>query len=90
VLGVGLLTMKRWARKGSMMYARIKIILGIISIAIAVVSLIKIWPSMSRSTSIAVVLMVCKNLLLNLVYPAILLIFMKTAKIKRAFAVIGG
>jgi hypothetical protein len=87
VLGIGLLTMKRWSRRGSCMYARIQIILIVITLGSFFISLIIGWTNLPKSgwgffninNGLA---------LIGWIYIVLLLIFMQSAKVKQAFAAI--
>ena len=87
VLGFGLLKMKSWARRGSVMFARIMIVFIVItlgSMIIAILMELSRWRNVlnfSVNNCIAVI---------NWIYYILLLIFMQTEKVKRAFAAIGG
>ena len=90
VLGVGLLRMTKWARRGSVLYAWVRIGLCTVTrgyTAFVVLSGLANPPKDGRwhfwMTYAGITL-------LGLIYPILLLIFMKTAKVKRAFAAIGG
>jgi len=89
VLGIGLLTMKRWARRGSVLYGWIQVVIIVITLgAIFISSIIDLhnaprilWASINLNNALAVI---------RWVYMVLLLIFMKTEKVKRAFGAIGG
>jgi hypothetical protein len=89
VLGIGLLKMKRWARRGSVLYGWIQIVLIVITLGGAVVSLVIDWKDAPRiilgsitiDNGLAVI---------HWIYMVLLLVFMKTAKVKQAFAAIEG
>ena len=87
VLGIGLLTMKRWARRGSCMYARIQIVLMVLGISYIAMS-IK-WSSVPEEMWGRYIFTIL-TMLANLTYPILLLIFMQSAKVKQAFSAIGG
>ena len=89
ILGIGLLKMKKWSRRGSVLYAWIKIGLFALTLIYTAVILLSglinppqgrwsFWMSYVRMAPIV------------LIYPLLLLIFMKTAKVKEAFRAIGG
>jgi membrane-associated HD superfamily phosphohydrolase len=90
VLGVGLLTMKRWSRRGSIMYARIQIVLIAVIIATLVISLSIGWTTLPKDGLGAFIISMCKGLLGKLIYPVLLLIFMQARRIRQAFFAIGG
>jgi hypothetical protein len=87
VLGIGLLRMKRWSRRGSVMYARIQIVLMVIALGSLFISLAIRWASLPKdgwgffniNNGLA---------LIGWIYIVLLLIFMQTAKVKQAFAAI--
>jgi uncharacterized membrane protein len=86
-LGAGLLTMKRWARRGSVMFARIMIVFIVITLGSMIIAILMEWSrwhnvlNFSINNCIAVI---------NWIYYVLLLIFMQTQKVKNAFAVLGG
>ncbi|MBN2018959.1 MAG: hypothetical protein JW749_01900 [Sedimentisphaerales bacterium] len=90
LLGIGLLTMKRWARRGSIMYARIKIVFAVISTGLFIFSLFRVWSSIPNDRVGPVIFSICKSFIRNFVYPVLLLIFMLSPKVKQAFAAVGG
>jgi hypothetical protein len=81
ILGIGLLTMKRWARRGSIIFAWINIGWFIFAWSWNVVLVGCILMPEKRTFMIT---SMCK-VLISLIYPVLLLIFMQTAKVKRAF-----
>jgi hypothetical protein len=87
VLGIGLLTMKRWSRRGSVMFARIMIVFIVITLGSMIIAILMEWSrwhnvlNFSINNCIAVI---------NWIYYVLLLIFMKTEKVKQAFSAIGG
>jgi hypothetical protein len=89
VLGIGLLTMKRWARRGSVLYAWINI--GLFVIACIAWSC-HIFMVLSGRVKLPEGMLIAsiRGGLIALIYPVLLLIFMKTKKVKRAFSAIGG
>ena len=89
VLGIGLLTMKKWARRGSLMYARIVIILMIITLGGIIIPSITRWENPSRILMGTITL---NNAIAVIwwIYMILLLIFMKSPKVKDAFAAVGG
>jgi hypothetical protein len=88
VLGVGLLKMKKWARRGSVMYARIQIVFIAIMFAGIIISLFRdsenapglLLRSMTYANALSVI---------QIIYVICLLIFMRSEKVRRAFAPIG-
>ena len=86
VLGTGLLKMKRWSRRGSIMYARIQIVFMIITLGAIFISSIIDWQNFPRVIRASV--NIDNGLaLIQWIYMILLLIFMKTAKVKEAFEV---
>jgi hypothetical protein len=81
ILGIGLLKMKSWARRGSCMYARIRIIVTVIITGLAVTSLIANRSSLPMGELVFMLL----GLIETFIHPLLLLIFMQTEKVKRAF-----
>jgi hypothetical protein len=88
-LGIGLLKFKGWARRGSVIYSIIAIVWGIASAGLSVVALSLGWMSAPQGQMPAMVGGMCGGMI-GLIYPVLLLIFMQTQKVKRAFAAIGG
>jgi hypothetical protein len=89
ILGIGLLRMTKWARRGSVAYAWVSIglyVLNLGSTIVMVLSGLMKLPIGSRSFWIVYI----HAALIGLIYPLLLLIFMKTEKVKRAFGAIGG
>jgi hypothetical protein len=82
VLGIGLLTMKRWARRGSCMCAWAHILLTAVLMGIFVLSL----TLYHTGTSYHDFFMTCTAHLDRLIYPVMLLIFMQTEDVKKTFA----
>jgi hypothetical protein len=89
IVAIGLLKMKKWARREAIIYAWVQIGLfvtaGIYTSLVVLLNLVN-PPSHRWLFGIANMRMV----LFALIYPVLLLIFMKTEKVKRAFAAIGG
>lgn len=89
VLGWGLLKMKRWARRGSVIYAWIMIIFMVITLGGIFISTITDMENAPRilrgSVNISNALGV-----IRWIYMILLLIFMQTSKVKQAFAAVGG
>ncbi len=76
VLGVGLLTMKRGARRGSIAWARIKIVLTVISICLLILSLSRTWSSMPKDKLDNFIFLIVSSMIQSLIYPVLLLVFM--------------
>ena len=87
VLGIDLLKMKRWARRGSVLFAWINVVFIVITLVSIVVSMIINWnlEVIRASMNIGNALV-----LIQWIYMVLLLIFMKTKKVKQAFAFVGG
>ena len=91
ILGIGLLKMNSWARRGSCMYARLRIIVTVITMGLSVASLICYnRSSLPMDKFIPLILVMLLGLIETFIYPLLLLIFMQTEKVKRAFTAIGG
>jgi len=90
VLGIGLLGMKKWSRRGSIMYARIQIVLIAITIGMLVISLSIGWSSLPKDRLGVFLFQIVTGLIGKLAYPVLLLIFMQTARVKQAFSAEGG
>jgi hypothetical protein len=88
VLGTGLLTMKRWARRGCCMYALAQILLIVIMLVISTFALAFHRTSAATTQTLHDFFIICEFQLDNLIYPVLLLIFMQTADVKKAFAAI--
>jgi hypothetical protein len=84
ILGYGLLGMKRWARRGSVLYGWIQVVLIGISVGAIIVSTITGWPESLNNLRASITI---NNglVMLQWLYMILLLVFMKTAKVKRAF-----
>jgi hypothetical protein len=87
VLGIGLLTMKRWSRRGSIIYAWIMIVFMVITLGAIVTKSITDWENAPRILLASITL---DNALgvIQWLYMVLLLIFMRTEKVKRAFSAI--
>jgi hypothetical protein len=86
VLGIGLLTMKRWARRGSVLYGWIQVVLIVIGLGATVITLSRMTlPEGFWKTFLTIGDAI---MLVHWIYMVLLLIFMKTAKVKRAFAAV--
>lgn len=83
-LGIGLLKFKSWARRGSVIYAWIAIIWGIAGVGINMAALSQGWMSSPEGQLPAMVGGMCGSFV-GLIYPVLLLVFMMTDKVKRAF-----
>jgi hypothetical protein len=88
ILGIGLLKMKRWARRGSVIYAWIQIVFIVITLGSLFVSLLIGWTSLPKDGWAFFNVNNCIALI-SWIYMVLLLIFMKATKVKRAFAAAG-
>ncbi len=85
ILGYGLLGMKRWARRGSVLYGWISVILIVITLGAVFVSSIMDLEKAPRILKASIT--IDNGLaMLHWIYMILLLIFMKTAKVREAFA----
>jgi hypothetical protein len=89
-LGIGLLMMKRWARRGSVVYSIANIIWAFVVVGINIVALSLGWVTMPESQMAGFIGGTCGGLCGGMIYPVLLLIFMQTTKVKQAFSAIGG
>jgi len=89
VLGIGLLLMKRWARRGSVLYGWIQVVLIAITLGAALISMITSGAHAYRifvgSIHIGNVLAMIQS-----AYMVLLLVYMRSAKMKEAFSAVGG
>jgi hypothetical protein len=88
-LGIGLLKFKRWARRGSVVYAVIAITWSIAGFALNMVALKMGWIIIPEGGLPGYIGGMCGGMV-SVIYPILLLIFMSSARVKNAFAVIGG
>jgi hypothetical protein len=89
-LGIGLLTMKRWARRGSVIYASAIIVWVFLGVGINIAAIFLGWITIPEQQMAGYIGGTCGGLCGGLIYPVLLLIFMLTPKVKDAFAAIGG
>jgi hypothetical protein len=85
VLGIGLVTMRRWARSGSVIYACVTILWSIIVVGMNIAALSLKWVIMPEAEMAGFVGGTVGGMCGGLIYPVLLLIFMQTEKVKRAF-----
>lgn len=85
VLGIGLLRLKNWARRGSILYACLVILVSVIATGVEVLAIFLHWTTIPQSGQRAYILGMCIGFIGPLIYPVLLLIFMQTAKIRQAF-----
>jgi hypothetical protein len=84
-LGIGLVTMKRWARRGSCIYAWIAIVWGIAGLILNILAVSLGWMVSPQGQLPGLLGGMCCGGISGLIYPVLLLIFMQTAKVKQAF-----
>jgi vacuolar-type H+-ATPase subunit I/STV1 len=88
-LGIGLLKRRKWARNGTIIFACSEIVFIVSVFGVRFLALYLGWIKLPQGILPDVKFGVCVGLIW-LIYPMLLLIFMKTEKVKRAFAAIGG
>lgn len=86
VLGIGLLRMKKWARRGSIIYAWVSIGLHTVTRGYPAVIILLGLANPPKDGRLHFWMTYAGMTLLSLIYPVLLLIFMKTEKVKRAFS----
>jgi hypothetical protein len=84
-LGIGLLRMRGWARRGSVLYGWLGVLLSIAEAAVNVLALALNWIAVSEGGVVEYIVGMCISLVGGLIYPILLLIFMQTAGVKQAF-----
>jgi hypothetical protein len=84
-LGIGLLGMRGWARRGSVLYGWLGIILSVTETAVNFLALILNWITVPAGGVSGYIVGICISLVGGLIYPVLLLIFMQTARVKQAF-----
>ncbi len=89
VVSIGLIGYKRWARKGAVVYGIAYISWFVIAWCINGLMMLLGWIEMQKIEWPVFIFGIVLGLL-GMIYPVLLLIFMKSKKIKEAFAVIGG
>ena len=88
-LGIGLLKVKSWARRGCIIYGWFAIFWGIIASIINVIAYSQGWITAPQGQLSGVVGGFCGGFA-GLIYPVLLLIFMQTPRVKQYFAPYGG
>jgi hypothetical protein len=88
-LGVGLLGMRGWARRGSVLYGWLGILLSIIETAVNILALVLNWVTVPEGGQAEYIVGLCIGLAGGLIYPVLLLIFMQTVRVKQAFYALG-
>jgi hypothetical protein len=83
-LGIGLLKMKSWGRRGSVIYSIIVIVWGIIGIILNILALHFGWMNVPEGGLPGYIGGMCGGAV-GMIYPVLLLIFMQTSKVKGAF-----
>jgi hypothetical protein len=83
-LGIGLVKMKGWGRRGSVIYSIIVIVWGIVGVALNILALHFGWMTVPEGGLPGYIGGMCGGVV-GMVYPVLLLIFMSTSKVKRAF-----
>jgi hypothetical protein len=86
VMGIGLLRMTKWARRWAIIYAWVQITLFVIAWGYNIIIVGCIFMPQQMAFLITSML----KIIYVMIYPVVLLIFMKTEKVKKAFAAIGG
>ena len=89
-LGIGFLKLRKWARNGSVIYECLVILFFIADTGINLLALSFGWIEVPQEEMDDFVIDICLSIGGGLIYPVLLLCFMKTKKVKRAFAAIGG
>jgi hypothetical protein len=89
VLGIGLVTMKSWARSGSVIYACVAIAWTVVGAAMSILALSLGWISPPQGQMAGFIGGMCGGLIGGLVYPLLLLIFMQMENVKQAFKAAG-
>jgi hypothetical protein len=85
VLGIGLVTMKKWARGGSVIYACVMIVWIIVIASMNIAALSLKWINVPETGLPGFIGGTVGGMCGGLIYPILLLIFMQTAKVKQAF-----
>lgn len=83
ILGIGLLKMKRWSRRGSVIYAWFQIGLHTVVWGYTIITFSGLVNS--RGESLLFWIAYSFRTLIGMIYPLLLLIFMQTEKVKRVF-----
>ncbi len=84
VLGFGLIMMKRWARRGAVLYGWIQVVCMVIALGCFVISVKIGWTSMPKD--IRAFINLNNGIAVTYwIYMVLLLVLMKTKKVKRAF-----
>lgn len=91
ILGIGLLKVEKWSRRGCVIYAWVDIAIILLGTGIEIVIMslgyTKIFPQEGVLINLFAEFL---GALTSLIYPVLLLIFMQKAKVKSAFQEIGG
>jgi hypothetical protein len=91
-LGIGLLKLKRWARRGTVIYASCDIIWVLLGIGMSIFYLSTGRMNLSDNNMPGYNIYIGQScgMIIPLIYPILLLIFMQTNKVKEVFGAIGG
>jgi len=89
ILGIGLLTSKKWARSGCVIYGILTIIWVIAGIALNIAAMKLHWIDIPSEGMPGYIGGICGGLCGGLIYPILLLIFMLTPKVKQYFTSLG-
>ncbi len=84
-LGIGLLTLRSWARRGTIGYAYADIVWTLLGVGWNILALYLGWTTPMEGGLTAYIGGTC-GVLFSLIYCVLLLIFMQTTKVKRAFS----
>jgi len=88
-MGIGLLRFRKWARRGSVIYAWTDIVWTLLVIVFDIITELMHWVSQSGAdNAYESAEGMCLNLI-GLIYPVLLLVFMQKAKVKEAFSAVG-
>jgi hypothetical protein len=88
ILGIGLIILKKWARYGCIIWAWLMILWLIFVMLMNLIP--HTWIHDSRVSMLMCLGSICASFCFTLPYSILLLIFMRTEKVKRAFAAISG
>jgi len=93
VTGIGLLKLKRWARRSAIIYSYLNIIWVLISVGMIIADFSQDWTKFSQTTEYSTTISIPGDIIVGtccslgaLIFPILLLIFMQTAKVKQSFA----
>jgi len=86
-LGTGLIMLKKWARRGCVQYACVAIAWWVIRRGLDIYALTAWWVNPAEGDTPVYIARMFLSLI-GFIYPVLLLYFMQTGKVKRAFAAI--